>query len=328
MSGKSKASQKAYIFLCSDLTEGECLKEGLFGGKVGYKSQVREVNPGDKLFLYNYSSRKLHGIFEATSQARKNIVPRAWNGRFPWQVRVMRLEVHKPLSKPELDGVLLFGEKGFPRARVRADQLKQLETKFRSVGRVSREELQYRRDYPAYNQTDDGHFVRSSAEAVIDDWLFHHKIIHGYELSIPVGLPRWCDFLIPIPGTKDNIYIEYWGLEDEKYLGRKEEKLELYRKHGLKLVELVKGDLGKVDEVLPRKLERFLEGRRFEEVFGGEGAGARRGRLFMIQFEEEVGEAIDPGVDQLFTFFFGCFRWITDETWVFANLAASSEVYH
>jgi hypothetical protein len=104
---------------------------------------------------------------------------------------------------------------------------------------------------------------------VIDDWLFHHKIIHGYELSIPVGLPRWCDFLIPIPGTKDNIYIEYWGLEDEKYLGRKEEKLELYRKHGLKLVELVKGDLGKVDEVLPRKLERFLEGRRFEEVFGG-----------------------------------------------------------
>lgn len=39
---------------------------------------VKNINPGLPLFLFNYSDRKLHGIYEAASNGRLNINPQAW----------------------------------------------------------------------------------------------------------------------------------------------------------------------------------------------------------------------------------------------------------
>lgn len=39
---------------------------------------VKNVMQGMTLFLFNYSDRKLHGIFEAVSAGQMKIDPRAW----------------------------------------------------------------------------------------------------------------------------------------------------------------------------------------------------------------------------------------------------------
>lgn len=39
---------------------------------------MRNVEPGLPLFLFNYSDRKLNGIFEAASHGQLNINPYGW----------------------------------------------------------------------------------------------------------------------------------------------------------------------------------------------------------------------------------------------------------
>jgi hypothetical protein len=54
------------------------------------------------------------------------------------------------------------------------------------------------------------------------------------------------------------VYIEYWGLEnDEKYLARKKQKQEIYKKNELALIELSDEDIQNLDDILPRKLLQF-----------------------------------------------------------------------
>jgi hypothetical protein len=82
-----------YIFVCNNDTMEENLKRQLFGLPSRYRDSVRAIRPGLPLFLYNYSTHQLHGIFEAASFGGSNIDPAAWednksNGesRFPAQV--------------------------------------------------------------------------------------------------------------------------------------------------------------------------------------------------------------------------------------------------
>ncbi|CAN1276897.1 B2 protein, partial [Linum perenne] len=39
---------------------------------------VKKIDPGLPLFLFNYSDRKLHGIFEAVCSGKMNIDPYGW----------------------------------------------------------------------------------------------------------------------------------------------------------------------------------------------------------------------------------------------------------
>lgn len=39
---------------------------------------VKNINPGMPLFLFNYTKRQLHGIFEAASPGQMNIDPYGW----------------------------------------------------------------------------------------------------------------------------------------------------------------------------------------------------------------------------------------------------------
>jgi len=52
------------IFVCNNDTMDENLRRELFGLPSRYRDSVRAIRPGLPLFLYNYSTHQLHGIFE------------------------------------------------------------------------------------------------------------------------------------------------------------------------------------------------------------------------------------------------------------------------
>lgn len=109
----------------------------------------------------------------------------------------------------------------------------------------------FRDKFEAKLRTTDGHYVRSKAEMLIDNWLYMAEIVHAYERKLPIEEEVYCDFYIPT----GKVYIEYWGYEnDSKYLHRKAQKQEIYKKYGFKLIELEDKDVQNLDDVLPRML--------------------------------------------------------------------------
>ncbi|KAL6618648.1 hypothetical protein ACP70R_033787 [Stipagrostis hirtigluma subsp. patula] len=102
-----------YIFVCNNDTMEENLKRQLFGLPSRYRDSVRAIRPGLPLFLYNYSTHQLHGIFEASSFGGSNIDPTAWEdkkcpgeSRFPAQVRVATRKICDPLEEDSFRPIL------------------------------------------------------------------------------------------------------------------------------------------------------------------------------------------------------------------------------
>jgi DNA modification methylase len=60
----------------------------LFSTNKVYEDKIFAVKKGDILFLLNLDSNTLYGTFRAKSDGRKNIVPEAWGGGYPFQVEV------------------------------------------------------------------------------------------------------------------------------------------------------------------------------------------------------------------------------------------------
>jgi hypothetical protein len=79
---------RGFIMLCDANTEEECLRRNLFGDKIKRLQDLNEIKPGDIGLLFNFDKDELMGIFRACSKAQVNIEPKAWNGKFPAQVRV------------------------------------------------------------------------------------------------------------------------------------------------------------------------------------------------------------------------------------------------
>ena len=114
--------------------------------------------------------------------------------------------------------------------------------------------LEFREKFEAKHRATDGHYVRSRAEMLIDNWLYMSEIAHAYERKLPVEEDVYTDFYLPV----GKVYIEYWGLEnDPKYAARKQEKLRIYTKYGFNLIELNDADIQNLDDILPKKLLVF-----------------------------------------------------------------------
>ncbi len=111
----------------------------------------------------------------------------------------------------------------------------------------------FREKFPATLRTKDGHLVRSKSEIIIDNWLYDSKIVHAVERKLQTEEEVYCDWWIPT----GKVYIEYWGLEDPKYLARKEKKILIYEKYGLKLIQLSEKDISNIYDVLPAKLRDY-----------------------------------------------------------------------
>jgi len=113
--------------------------------------------------------------------------------------------------------------------------------------------IEFREKFRPEHRTQDGHYVRSKSEIIIDNWLYVSKIVHAYERKLPIEEELYCDFYLPT----GKVYIEYWGLDEVKYLSRKEKKLEIYKKYNLNLIQLVEKDISNLEDVLPAKLLEF-----------------------------------------------------------------------
>jgi hypothetical protein len=91
-------AMKIFIFKCSDKTQSECLSKSLFGAQEDWP--LREVRPNSTCILYNFKSKVFFGIWQATEAISKSIEPTAFQGKFPYQVRVQQISSNI-LSIPE-----------------------------------------------------------------------------------------------------------------------------------------------------------------------------------------------------------------------------------
>ncbi len=116
------------------------------------------------------------------------------------------------------------------------------------------EAIGFRQKFEATHRAADGHFVRSRAEMLIDNWLYMAEIVHAYERKLPIEEDVYCDFYVPT----GKVYIDFWGLEnDPKYAARKAQKKAIYEKYGFNLIELNDADVLNLDDMLPRHLLKF-----------------------------------------------------------------------
>ncbi|KAL9425907.1 hypothetical protein AB3S75_032806 [Citrus x aurantiifolia] len=111
----SRNLQKSYlggvIFGCKNSTIKECLAKQLFGLPAQHFLYVRKVDPGLPLFLFNYTDRKLHGIFEAASPGMMNINPYGWTDgsertSYPAQVQIRVRMQCQPLNEEKFKPII------------------------------------------------------------------------------------------------------------------------------------------------------------------------------------------------------------------------------
>lgn len=93
--------------------------------------------------------------------------------------------------------------------------------------------------------TKDGHNVRSSEEAQIDDWLFDNNFVHSYEPFYPGQKKYRADFLVK------GIYYEYVGLEGKyvKYDAKTEKKVDYAKQNNIQLVLIRREDLDDLSKI-------------------------------------------------------------------------------
>jgi len=120
--------------------------------------------------------------------------------------------------------------------------------------------LTFRERFPAKYHATDGHMTRSKAEALIDNWLYMLEIAHAYERKLPIDEEVYSSFYIP----HGKVYIEYFGCDTDDSYGydkncerRKQEKLEIYQKYNLNLIELEDKDVQNLDDILPKLLLKY-----------------------------------------------------------------------
>jgi Development and cell death domain len=76
---------RVYIFECSSETYLGCIEKSVFGSNIPWPLQVLK---GDFCLLHHYNAGSLFGLWSADSNGGRNLVPKAWNGKYPYQVRV------------------------------------------------------------------------------------------------------------------------------------------------------------------------------------------------------------------------------------------------
>ena len=67
------------IFGCTNETHAECMARQLLGLPTQHMRRIQSIVPHHTaLFLFNYSQRTLHGVYEATGPGALNLEPDAW----------------------------------------------------------------------------------------------------------------------------------------------------------------------------------------------------------------------------------------------------------
>ena len=125
---------------------------------------------------------------------------------------------------------------------------------------VKDEILDYRRVYPMNFRCKDGHYVRSKAEKMIDDYLFDKRIIHVYEKKVineEKDEEYYPDFylLLNVNNQEIGVYLEFFGLEDdEKYMATEKKKLDYYKKKKFNVIEVRDKNTGNLEDYLDSEI--------------------------------------------------------------------------
>ena len=141
-----------------------------------------------------------------------------------------------------------------------------LNTSIKETHKIDEIKVNNDKDEAKIKKTQDGHFVESELEIKVDDILFTNNIVHAYSVKVDEIFERTviCDWYIPVLPNK-GIYIELWGIKgDEKYNKNKKEKIELYKKHNLKLIEIEYDELKDNTQRLKSSLVSKIKSNRKE----------------------------------------------------------------
>ena len=86
-----------FIFECNSNTYLDCVEKNVFGSN---KPWPLEIKQDDYCLLHHYEIGGLLGLWKATSNGGRNLVPKIWSGKYPYQVKV-QLVVSKVTDVPK-----------------------------------------------------------------------------------------------------------------------------------------------------------------------------------------------------------------------------------
>jgi DNA modification methylase len=87
-SAETKLILQGEVLSCTDSSQDECFGRLLFATNKVYAPGFMKIKKGFLLFLLNSDSKRLYGVFKATTDASLGIEPNAWEGRYIYQARV------------------------------------------------------------------------------------------------------------------------------------------------------------------------------------------------------------------------------------------------
>ncbi|WP_114765111.1 glycerol kinase [Vibrio rhodolitus] len=109
----------------------------------------------------------------------------------------------------------------------------------------------FQHKFAAKHRTLDGHYVRSRAELIIDNWLYMNGIVHAYDRALPIEQEQLSDFYLPT----GKVYLQYWGDEHGAMADEEIERIRaLYRHHQFALIDVYSDEIERLDQVLPARL--------------------------------------------------------------------------
>lgn len=114
-------------------------------------------------------------------------------------------------------------------------------------------ELDFRLKWKTEYRCEDGHYVRSKNEALVDNWLYSHGICHAYEkalFSAESNITYCSDFYLPA----QKLYIEVWGLIDDAYERKRAAKTHFYESQGFQLLSIDGNQIKCLDDILSRNI--------------------------------------------------------------------------
>lgn len=263
---------EGWVFLCNDKTQEDCFRRCIVGSSEKYLPRFASLKAGDPILLYNYEASMLVGHFTATSEMKLDLTQDEWGKRYRAQVPIkLESRFDKPIPRRTLESIpgLHFDKRGYLwNFSLPVEIIQQIldlaagRTKSPGVP-GGKEETDFRKRFPRNFLCSDGHFVRSKAELLVDNWLYTRRppIAHAYERRLPVPEEAYSDFYLPLA----DCYIEYWGLDTPEYNERRRRKLEIFRKYDFQVLSVDERDIEKMDDFLPLELLKFLpNGYRFQ----------------------------------------------------------------
>lgn len=259
---KQARERTGWVFLCNSRTESECLALKLFGSPKREWARVSQVKKGDILYLHNYETNRLHGVFEAIEDGKMNIEPYAFDSYFPAQVRVAWKLKASPADKGALLPLIKKGWIGT--SKKTGIMVFPWHLGPELIDALWRVFLELPAAPPpiatlAHHKALDGDVTDSYGERQVDDWLHKyvsHKHIYRYSLK---GQQITCDWYLPEIG----LHIEYWGSGERSQLPIKHK---FYEDNSLQSIDVYEDELHILDQVMPKRIKRAVPRCKFKNL--------------------------------------------------------------